>query len=148
MYFERLGKAVDDSKLTHKQLAEKSQVSEKTINRILTNPDYQASLDILIRVTKALNITMQELFAETDVVLIRKEVLAELEESKRFVEGCRTLTTENITLNENLRSLKKENENLKNKLQHKEEIISLHESYKSLLDGFAQIITDRSTDTQ
>lgn len=148
MYFERLKKAVDDSKLTHKQLAEKSQVSEKTINRMLTNPDYQASLDILIHVAKALNITMQELFAETDVVLIRKEVLADLEESKRFVEECRTLTTENITLNENLRSLKKENENLKNKLRHKEEIISIHESYKSLLDGFAQILTDRSTDTQ
>lgn len=148
MYFERLKKAVDDSKLTHKQLAEKSQVSEKTINRMLTNPDYQASLDILIHVAKALNITMQELFAETDVVLIRKEVLADLEESKRFVEECQTLTTDNIELREKILSLKKENENLKNKLQHKEEIISIHESYKSLLDGFAQILTDRSTDTQ
>ena len=148
MYFERLGKAVDDSKLTHKQLAEKSQVSEKTINRMLTNPDYQASIDILLRVTKALNITMQELFAETDVVLIRKEVLADLEETKRFVEECQTLTTDNIELREKVSSLEKENAKLKTTLKHKEEIISIHESYKSLLDGFAHIITDRSTDTQ
>ena len=148
MYFKRLLQAFTDSKLTHKQLAEKSQVSEKTISRMLTTPDYHASIDVLERVTKALNITVQELFAETDVVLIRKDVLADLEESKRFVAGCKTLSTENITLREKVASLEKKVENLQTKLQHKEEVISLHESYKSLLDGFAQILTDRAHYTQ
>ena len=148
MYFKRLVQAFEDSKLTHKQLAEKSQVSEKTISRMLTTPDYQPSLVTATRVAKALNISLQELFAETDVVLIRKDVLADLEESKRFVEGCRTLSTENIALREKVASLEKKVENLQTKLQHKEEVISLHESYKSLLNGFAQILTDRGTDTQ
>ena len=148
MYFNRLLQAFTDSKLTHKQLAEKSQVSEKTISRMLTTPDYQPSVVTATRVAKALNITMQELFAETDVVLVRKDVLADLEESKRFVAGCKTLSTENITLREKVSSLEKKVENLQTKLQHKEEVISLHESYKSLLDGVAQILTDRNTDTQ
>ena len=148
MYFNRLLQAFTDSNLTHKQLAEKSQVSEKTISRMLTTPDYQPSVVTATRVAKALNITMQELFAETDVVLIRKDVLVDLEESKRFVEGCRTLSTENIALREKVSSLEKKNENLQTKLQHKEEIISLHESYKSLLDGFARIITENNTDTR
>lgn len=148
MYFSRLLQAFTDSNLTHKQLAEKSQVSEKTISRMLTTPDYKPSVVTATRVAKALNITMQELFAETDVVLIRKDILADLEEAKRFVEGCKTLSAENITLREKVASLEKKNENLQTKLQHKEEVISLHESYKALLDGFAQILTDRGTDTQ
>ena len=148
MYHARLKKAFEESGLTKKQFAEKAQVSEKTIKRILDNPNYHADLDTMDLVSKALNITMLELFAETDVVLIRKDVLAELEESKRFVEECQTLSTENIELREKVADLEKKNENLQTKLQHKEEVISLHESYKSLLDGFAQILTDRSTDTQ
>lgn len=148
MYFQRLLQAFEDSKLTYKQLAEKSQVSEKTINRMLTTPDYHPSVVTATRVAKALNVSMQELFAETDFVLIRKDILADLQEAKQFVNECKTLTTENITLREKVASLEKKNENLQTKLQHKEEVISLHESYKSLLDGVAQILTDRSTDTQ
>lgn len=148
MYFQRLLQAFEDSKLTYKQLAEKSQVSEKTISRMLTTPDYRPSVETTTRVSKALNIAMQELFAETDFVLIKKDVLADLEEAKRFVAGCKSLSTDNIALREAVATLKKNNENLQTQLQHKEEIIRLHESYKSLLDGFARMITDRSTDTQ
>lgn len=135
MYFKRLGTAFADSKLTHKQLAEKAQVSEKTVTRMLANPDYHASVDILSRVANALNITLQDLFVETDVVLIRKEVLADLEEAKYFVDNCRTLSTENITLQEKVRFLEKENDDLQTKLKHKDEIISLHERYLSIIDG-------------
>lgn len=148
MYFKRLEKAFADSKLTQRQLAERSQVSEKTIARMLSNPDYHATVDVLTRVTKTLNITMQELFTETDVVLIRKEVLEELEEARRFVEGCQTLSTDNITLREKVSSLEKNNENLQTKLKHKEEIIAVHESYKVLITDLARIINENHTDTQ
>lgn len=148
MYFERLQKSFADSGLTHKKLAEKSNVSEKTIKRILTSSDYHADLYTIERVTTALNITMQELFAETDVVLIRKDVLAELEASKEFVEECKTLATENLELRDTIASLNKTNALLQSKLDHKEEIISVHESYKVLLTDLARIITENHTDTQ
>lgn len=148
MYFQRLLQAFEDSNLTYKQLAEKSQVSEKTISRMLTTPDYKPSVETATHVAKALNITMQELFAETDFVLVKKNVLADLEEAKRFVAGCKSLSAENIALREEVASLKKNNENLQIKLQHKDEIIHLHESYKSLLEELARIITETSTDTQ
>lgn len=148
MYFERLKKAYEESGLTKKLLAEKANVSEKTIKRILDNPNYRADLDTMTQVSKALNITMQELFSETDVVLIRKDVLAELEEASRFVEECRTLSTENISLKDELLSLTKKYEELQTTLRHKEEIIALHESYKVLLDDLARMITETSTDTQ
>ena len=148
MHFERLKKAFEDSGLTHKKLAEKSQVSEKTILRMLTNPEYRASVETTTCVATALNITMFELFAETDVVLIKKEVLAELEEAKRFVEGCQTLSSENIALRETVSSLTKMNESLQEKLNHKEEIIGVHESYKFLLTDLARIINENHTDTQ
>ena len=148
MYFKRLEKAFADSKLTQKQLAERSQVSEKTVARMLSNPDYHATVDVLDRITQTLNITMHELFTETDMVLIRKDVLAELEEAKRFADEGKTLSAENTSLKEEVHSLKKENGDLQAKLKHKEEIITVHQSYKTLLDELAHIITDKATVTQ
>ena len=148
MYFERLKKAFADSGLTHKKLAEKSNVSEKTIKRMLISSDYHADLYTIERVTTALNITMQELFAETDVVLIRKDVLTELEDAKDFVETCKTLPIENLELRDTIASLNKTNALLQSKLDHQKEIISVHESYRSLISDLARIITENHTDTQ
>ena len=148
MHFKRLLQAYNDSGLTQKQLAEKSQVSEKTISRMLTTPDYRPSIETTTRVTQALNITMLELYAETDVVLVRKDVLADLEETKRFVDECKALSTENVSLREELLELKKMNDDLKTELKHKDEIIAIHESYKVFLDGLARIITETGTARQ
>ncbi len=148
MYHARLKKAYEDLGISRKQFAEKAQLSEKTIKRILDNPDYKADLDTMVQISKALNITMLELFSETDVVLIRKEDLAELEAAKQFVEECKTLSVDNIELREKVCDLEKKNKVLQTNLAQKEEIIAIHESYKSLLSGLAQIVTDRSTDTQ
>lgn len=148
MYFDRLVEAYNASGFTQKQLADKAKVSEKTINRMIKNPNYKPGWDVTINVTQALGISMQEIFAGTDVVLIRKEELAELEEAKKFVDECKNLTTENITLRENVLALTRENTDLQTKLQHKEEIISVYESHKVLLDRLARIITETSTDTQ
>lgn len=148
MYFERLKKVFSESNLTYKKLAELSRVSEKTIKRMLTSSEYHADLYTIERVTAALNITMQELFSETDVVLIRKDVLAELEEAKQFVEECKGLATENIELRGKITSLTKTNDLLQSKLEQKEEIISIHESYKVLLFDLARIINENHTDTQ
>jgi transcriptional regulator with XRE-family HTH domain len=148
MYHARLKKAFEESGLSQKLLAEKAKVSEKTIKRILDNPDYRADLETMELIAKALNITMWELFSETDVVLVRKEVLAELEESKKFVDECQTLSTENILLRKKVADFEKENEKLLLTIQQKDKIIYIHESYKSTIDRLAQIITGRSTDTQ
>lgn len=128
MHHARLKRAFEESGLSRKQFAVKAQVSEKTIKRILDNPDYNADWATMNLITAALNISMVELFAETDVVLIRKESLAEMEEKIASLEN--TIAS------------------LQNDLKHKDEIIAQHESYKSLLSELARIITCRSTDTQ
>lgn len=155
MYFERLNKAFDSSGLTRKKLAEKAKTSEKTISRMLDHPEYQASVVTTTNVAKALNISIAELFAETDVVLIRKDDLAELEAARteldaarQFSESCKNLYNENVLLRESVSKLTIENAELQASLKQKEELLSVHESYKLLLDGLAHIITDTNTDTQ
>lgn len=128
MHHAILKRAFEESGLSRKQFAVKAQVSEKTIKRILDNPDYNADWATMNLITAALNISMVELFAESDVVLIRKEVLAEMEEK--------------------IASLEKTIDCLQSDLKHKDEIIAQHESYTSLLNVFARILSERSTDTQ
>lgn len=148
MYFDRLVKAFRDSKLTQKQLAEKSQVSEKTISRMLTSRDYHATFDIMESVANVLGISMQELFSETDAVVVSRDTIFNMEESKRIEEENKLLCDEISALKERVSELTAENTHLRNKLEYKDSVISVHESYKSLLDELARIITDRSTDTQ
>ena len=148
MYFDRIVKAFKDSKLTQKQLAEKSQVSEKTISRMLTSRDYHATFDIMESVTNVLGISMQELFSETDAVVVSRDTIFNMEELQRTEEENKLLSEEISALKERVSELSAEIASLRMKLEHKEGIISVHESYKSLLDGLARIITDSSTATQ
>lgn len=148
MYSVKIQNHCEKLKITRKQFAENAQVSEKTIKRIIDNPEYTPDLKTMQLIAKALGVTVQELFLESDVVLIRKEILDELEESKKFVEECQALAVENLELKDTNIALTKEINNLRSTLHHKNEIISIHESYKLLLDGLARIITETSTDTQ
>ena len=147
MYYERLKKAYDASGLSKKQLAEKAKVSEKTIKRMLDNPDYRADVVTTEQVAAALNLSMQELYAETDVVLIRKEELVELEHAKQMVDSLKNNSEDNAILIARVACLENQIEKLQTKLRHREEVIAIHESYKSLLDGFAQILNERAHDT-
>ena len=128
MYHARLKKAFDELGISRKQFAERAKLSEKTIKRILDNPDCNVDLDTMTLIANALNISLFELFAGTDVVLVRKEALAEYEEKIASLENTIAI--------------------LENDIKHKDEIINQHESYKSLLNVFARILSERSTDTQ
>lgn len=132
MWFERLGKAFVDSKMSQKQLAERSQVSEKTIKRMLTNRAYSPSLDTITRVAKALDTTPEDLFSDTDARVLSGNMVAVQEDFQRVTAENGILAAENAMLKDKVAALTSENDLLRIKLEHKEEIISLHNYYNSL----------------
>lgn len=132
MLFDRLGKAFVASKMSQKQLAEKSMVSEKTIKRMLTNRDYSPSLDTLTRVAKALGTPLEDLFSDTDARVLSGSVVTIQEEAERLSSENAMLLAENAMLKDKVGVLSSENDLLRMKLEHKDEIISLHNFYNSV----------------
>ena len=132
MWFDRLGAAFINSKLSQKQLAEISQVSEKTIKRLLTNRGYSPSLDTLTRVVNALDISLEELFSDTDARVLSGNLIAIQEDVNRLTAENGLMDAEISMLKDKVAALSSENDLLRIKLEHKDEIISLHNYYNSI----------------
>lgn len=132
MWFDRLGTAFLNSKLSQKQLAELSQVSEKTIKRLLTNRSYSPSLDTINRVSSALGISTEDLFSDTDARVLSGNLLTIQEDYEKLSAEFGLLSAENAMLKDKVSALTSENDLLRIKLEHKDEIISLHNYYNSI----------------
>lgn len=138
MWLDNLKELKKKTGLTVKQIAEKSSLPERTINRIFsgeTDHPYADTLDIIV---KALGYDLGDIFADTGVIVATTE-LVEIKESVDVVEAQRDLTiVENEMLKSKIAALTTEIELLKKELQHKDELLALHNYYKSVISGMSK----------
>jgi transcriptional regulator with XRE-family HTH domain len=138
MWLENLQELKKKTGMTVKQVAEKTNLPERTINRIFsgeTDHPYADTLDIIV---KALGYDLGDIFADTGVI-IATEKLVEIKDSVDVVEAERDLTlVENDMLKAKVTALTTENELLKKEIQHKDELLALHNYYKSVISGMAK----------
>lgn len=135
MWLENLIELKKQSKMSVKQIADKTNLPERTVNRIFsgeTDHPYADTLDIIV---KALGADLGDIFSDTKVIIATDELVS-IKENVDVVEAERDLTlVENEMLKAKNAALTTEIELLKKELQHKDEIIALHNYYKSLLSG-------------
>ena len=121
-----------------KQIAEKTKLPERTVNRIFsgeTDHPYADTLDIIV---KALGYDLGDIFADTGVI-VANEKLVELKENVDVVEAERDLIqVENEMLKAKNSALATEVELLKKEIQHKDELLALHNYYKSVISGMTK----------
>jgi transcriptional regulator with XRE-family HTH domain len=138
MWLENLKELKKKTGLTVKQISEKTNIPERTINRILsgeTDHPYADTLDIIV---KALGYDLGDIFADSGVIVATTE-LVEIKDSVDVVEAERDLTiAENEMLKAKNAALATEIELLKKELQHKDELLALHNYYKSVISGMAK----------
>ena len=138
MWLENLQELKKKTGMTARQLAEKSSLPERTINRIFsgeTDHPYADTLDIIV---KALGYDLGYIFADTKVVIATDE-LVEIKDSVNVVEAERDLVlAENEMLKAKNAALTTENELLKKEIQHKDELLALHNYYKSVISGMTK----------
>jgi hypothetical protein len=105
---------------------------ERTVCRIFggeTDHPYADTLDLIV---KALGYDLGDIFADTKVIVATDD-LVEIKESVNVVEAERDLTlVENEMLKTKVAAMTTEIELLKKELQHKDEIIALHNYYNKL----------------
>ena len=126
--------------MTSKQIAEKTKLPERTVTRILTGETDHPRVDTLHLIVTALGGSLNDIFADTNVVVATetlievKETLEEVKETANIMESERDITKiENERLKVEIANLTTELQLLKQELQHKDELLELHKFYRKLI---------------
>lgn len=132
MWLENLKELKKKTGMSSKQIAEKTNLPERTVSRILageTDHPYADTLDLIV---KALGYDLGDIFADTKVIVATDD-LVEIKENVDIVEAEHDrILVENEMLKTKNAALTMEIELLKKELQHKEELLALHNYYNKL----------------
>jgi predicted transcriptional regulator len=132
MWLENLKELKKKTGMSIKQIADKANLPEKTVNRILSGDTDHPRIDTLVLIVEAMGGKMNEIFADTSVV-VASESLVEIKETAEVVKAENSVVSaKNDMLETKVAALTMEVELLKKELQHKEEIIALHNYYNKL----------------
>ena len=133
MWLDNLKELKKKSGMSSKQIAEKTNLPERTVVRIFSGDTDNPYVDTLRRIVAVLGGTLDDLFAESKIVVGNQNLAALQSEVETLTAENSMLAAENVILKDKNVSLSAENDLLRMKLEHKEEIISLHNYYKTLL---------------
>ncbi len=132
MWLDNLKELKKNKGMSVKQIAEATNLPERTVNRIFSGDTDNPYVDTLHRIVTILGGCLDDILADTKVVLGTQN-LATLQANVDTVTAERDfIIAENAILKDKITSLTAENELLKMQLLHKEEIIALHNYYNKL----------------
>lgn len=124
---------------TIKHIAEESKLPERTISRIFSGETGLPYADTLYRIAVILDLSLDDLLADSKSVVGGKNYVTLHEENEKLTAEVERLNSElalisaeNSVLKDKVGVLTTENDILRLKLEHKEEIISLHNYYIKL----------------
>lgn len=132
MWLDSLKELKKKTGMSSKQIAEKTNLPERTVVRIFSGDTDNPYMDTLRRIVGVLGGSLDDLFAECKTVLADKDILSVQTEVERLTAELAMLNAENSVLKDKVRTLTSENDLLRLELKHKEEIISLHNYYNKL----------------
>jgi transcriptional regulator with XRE-family HTH domain len=133
MWLDNLKELRNRTGLSDGEIAKKSMLSEKTVDRVFSGHAKTPYVDTLYRIVKALGGSLDDILAESKVV-VGTEKLATLQDEVDITSAeLDMLTAENNILKDKVVALTAEVDLLKMQLAHKEEIISIHNYYNKRL---------------
>lgn len=129
MWLDNLKELKKKTGMSVKQIAEATNLPERTVNRIFSGDTDNPYVDTLHRIVTVLGCSLDDILADTKVVLGTQN-LATLQSNIATVTAERDLIiTEVNILKDKVNALTAENELLKMQLMHKEELLALHNYY-------------------
>lgn len=121
--------------MTTKQIAEATNLPERTVARIFSGDTDHPYVDTVHRIVTVLGGSLDDILADTKAV-VSNTTLSALQEEVNVVAAERdVLAAENAILKDKVVALTAENDLLKMQMKHKEEIIALHNYYNKLLSN-------------
>lgn len=135
-WLENLKAVKKDKNVSNKWISEQSNVPQKTVDRIFAGDTDSPKFDTIRLVCKALGVSIDDIASDTMTVLGNKTHVALQTENDTLTAENEALklnleevTAENLRLREEICRLSAENATLALTLEHKEEIIAIHNYY-------------------
>ncbi len=138
MWLDNLKELKAKTKMSSKQIAELTNLPERTVIRIFSGDTDNPYVDTLRRIVAVLGGSLDDIFAESKIVVGNQDLVALQAEVEKLTAEAALLNTENVILKDKNNTLSAEIDLLRLKLEHKEEIIALHNYYKTLIDGLTK----------
>lgn len=143
MWLENLKELKKEKGMTSKQIAEVTNLPERTVKRIFSGDTDNPYVDTLHRIVTALGGSLDGILADTKVVVGNEDLRALQAENLALVEQIEALTLERDKLideqefltaeasayKQTICGLSAEVDLLRLKLEHKEELLALHNYY-------------------
>ncbi len=118
--------------MTTKQIAEMENLAEKSVSNVFSGKSKSPSVNLIRRIIHALGGSWREIFGESDAVIGSQDLVTLQAEYDKLSAEIANLQAENVSLKEKNVALEVELDRLRLTLEHKEEIISLHNYYNKL----------------
>ena len=132
MWFDNMKALKKKTGLSSKQIAEMTNLPERTVSRIFSGETDNPYITTLIPIVNALGGSLDDIFADTNAV-VGTERLATLQENIDVANAEKDiLIAENKILQDKVNALSSELELTKIKLMHKEELLAVHNYYTKL----------------
>lgn len=132
MWLDNLKDLKERTGMSVKQIAEVTKLPERTITRIFSGDTDNPYVDTIHRIVTALGGSLDMIFADTKVVVGGSDLIALQTDVDRLSGEITFANAEIAMLKDKVCTLTAENDILRLKLEHKEEIIALHNYYIKL----------------
>jgi transcriptional regulator with XRE-family HTH domain len=131
MWLENLKELKKMTGMSVAQIAKETNLPERTVIRIFSGDTDSPYVDTLHRIVSVLGGSLDSILADSKTVVGTANLVSLQAEVDRLTAENSILAAENSILKDKNVSLSAENDMLRMKLEHKEEIISLHNYYIS-----------------
>lgn len=132
MWLDNLKELKKQSNLSTKQIVDKTNLPERTVNRILSGETDHPRVDTLHLIVTALGGSLNDIFADTNAV-VATETLAEVKETAEFIEAERDLVLAELEmLRAKTAAQDTEIQLLKERLQHKDELLAVYNYFTKI----------------
>lgn len=132
MWLENLKELKKSKGMSSKQIAEKANLPERTVSRIFSGDTPNPYIDTLYHIVAVLDGSLDDILADSKTIVGNKNLITLQEDVDRLNSEMLLIKAENAMLKDKVVALTTENDILRIKLEHKEEIISLHNYYIKL----------------
>lgn len=129
MWLDTLKELKKAKGLSSKQIAEMTNLPERTVARVFSGDTPNPYADTLYRIVSVLGGSLDDILADSKAVVGSKTLAAVQNELDQATAELMLVKAENTVLNDKAKALETENELLKLKLAHKEELLALHNYY-------------------
>lgn len=129
MWLDTLKELKKAKGLSSKQIAEMTNLPERTVSRVFSGDTPNPYADTLYRIVSVLGGSLDDILADSKAVVGSKTLATVQNELDQATAELMLVKAENTVLNDKAKALETENELLKLKLAHKEELLALHNYY-------------------